>query len=102
MGKKLTPFENELYQRTDEVMHFVWDPIGVAGIPQARDEYDAYLPRVFSMLLEQRAEDEIAAYLVDVEGRRMGLTPAPEKAARVAEVLAAWYRAPGEKYTDRP
>jgi len=44
MGKMLPPKENELRQRTDEVLHYLWDPIGVAGAPGARDEYWSYLP----------------------------------------------------------
>ena len=98
MGRKLSPFEKELYQRTDEVMHYVWDPIGVAGIPRARDEYDSYLPQVFSMLIEQKSEAEVASYLTDIEDRRMGLTPGPEKASQVASMLADWCETLREKY----
>ena len=90
MGRKLTPFENDLYQHTDEVLHYVWDPIGIAGIPQARDEYNSYLPQVFSMLLEQKEEAEIVEYLIKVEDERMGLTPDPVKAAQVAALLTDW------------
>lgn len=49
MGKQLSPFERELYQRVDEVLHYVWDPIGVSDAPEARDEYFSYLPIVFGM-----------------------------------------------------
>jgi len=102
MARKLNPFEKELYQRTDEVMHYVWDPIGIAGIPQARDEYDSYLPQVFSMLLERKAEGEIAAYLSKIEDDRMGLTPSPENAAQVASVLTDWRETLRAKYEVTP
>ena len=82
MGRKLSPFEKELYQRIDEVMHYVCDPIGVAGVPQARDEYDSYLPPVFAMLIERKKEDDIAAYLTEIEDQGMGLTPARRKRLR--------------------
>jgi len=98
MGRTLSPFEKELYQRTDEVMHYVWDPIGVVGVPQTRDEYDPYLPQVFSMLLEQKKEGEIAAYLTGVEDERMGLTPNPERAAQVATILTDWCETLRERY----
>jgi len=98
MGRQLSPFEKELYQRIDEVIHYVWDPIGVAGVPQARDEYDSYLPQVFSMLIEQKGENDIAAYLTGVEDNRMGLTPVPEKAAQVASILTDWCETLREKY----
>lgn len=90
MGRKLSPFESEVHLRTDEVLQYVWDPIGVAGVPQARDEYDAYVPQVFAMLIEEKGEEEIAAYLTRIEEERMGLTPAPQKAAQVASILIDW------------
>ena len=102
MGRKLSPFEKELHQRTDEVMHCVWDPIGVAGIPQARDEYGSYLPQVFSMLIERKREDEIAEYLTGIEANRMGLTPASEKASQVASILTDWCETLRGKYDAAP
>ena len=98
MGRKLTPFEKELYQRTDEVMHYVWDPIGVAGIPQARDEYDSYLPSVFAMLIEKKTESEIASFLTTIEQERIGLTPNLEAASRVASILEDWRETLSDKY----
>ncbi|CAD6563044.1 hypothetical protein ACFQ3P_41525 [Paraburkholderia sabiae] len=50
MGYKLADDELELHRRVDEVLFYVWDPIGVANSPAARDEYYGYLPIVFSML----------------------------------------------------
>jgi hypothetical protein len=92
MGKVLPPKENELYQRTDEVLHYLWDPIGVAGAPGARDEYWAYLPHVFALLMERGDERAIADYLVSVERESMGLRGRPEKALEVARKLIE-YRA---------
>ena len=98
MGRKLNPFEKELYQRTDEVVHYVWDPIGVAGIPQARDEYDSYLPQIFTMLLELKDEGKIAAYLTEIEEVHMGLALDPKKASHVASILIDWHQNLQEKY----
>jgi hypothetical protein len=74
MGHRLEQHQNELYRRVDEVLSYLWDPIGVAGIPEARDEYQGYLPHVFSMLVNGSAKGAIADYLNEVEGDRMGLT----------------------------
>ena len=49
-----------------------WDPIGVAGIPEAADEYDTYVGAVGRMLREGRGADEIRAYLTFVRVDRMG------------------------------
>jgi hypothetical protein len=46
-----------------------WDPIGVAGIPEAADEYDAYGAKAYVMLMdEQASEQAIAAYLFEEDG----------------------------------
>jgi len=87
MKEKLSPREKELYRWTDEILHYLWDPIGVSDIPQARDEYYSYLPRVFARLIENSKDQEIAAYLVKVEEGSMGLTPNKEKALNIAQVL---------------
>ncbi len=71
--------ELELYRRVDEVLFYVWDPIGVATSPTARDEYYGYLPIVFSMLQGEGANASIiAAYLDSIASERMGLDANPE------------------------
>ena len=52
----------------------MWDPIGVSGIPQARDEYRSYLPRVFSLLIHHAPETELVAFLVTTAIETMGLS----------------------------
>jgi len=102
MGIQLSPFEKEFYQRTDEVMHYIWDPIGIAGIPQARDEYDSYLPQVFAMLIERRDEGEIALHLIGNEEERMCLTSDQVKATQVASILTDWCETLRDKYEATP
>jgi len=98
MSRKLTPHEKELYQRIDEVMHYVWDPIEVSGVPQARDEYVAYLPQVFAMLLESKDRGAISTHLTKVEEEQMGIMPNKQKAEEVADVLLDWYSVLQQKY----
>jgi hypothetical protein len=90
MGQKLSPADMELYRRVDEVLHYVWDPIGVAGNPMARDEYDGYLPHVFGILKENGGAEEIARYLGKVEVDRMGLKENVDGNKEVAQALLEW------------
>ncbi|WP_176046558.1 hypothetical protein [Burkholderia sp. BCC1644] len=90
MGQKLSDSELELYRRVDEVLHYVWDPIGVATSPAARDEYQGYLPRVFAMLREEMDAAHLATYLDSVATESMGLNANPEHSKRVAELLLNW------------
>ncbi len=87
MGKRLQPHEAELYRRCDEILHYVWDPIGVSNAPAARDEYHSYLPRVFAHVLGESKSSAIAEYLVSVEAEAMGLSPRRDHAQHVAALL---------------
>jgi len=87
MKNKLNEQEKKLYRQVDEVLHYMWDPIGVRGIAQARDEYYSYLPQVFSRLINNGSVEDIASYLVSVERDSMGLTPDKENASKIADVL---------------
>ena len=80
-------YENELYKRADEVLHYIWDPVGVADSAYARDEYWGYLPKVFSMLLTDEPAENIVEYLLRVESESMGLAPDQEKAKTVVGLL---------------
>lgn len=86
-GKKLSSAQTELYKRTDEVLHYIWDPIEVSDSAYARDEYWGYLPHVFSLLVQNKSKNEILEYLLSVELDSMGLTPNRKNAERVVEIL---------------
>ena len=71
-----------------------WDPIGVRGVPEAADEYDAYLGQIGSRLRAGATAEDIAAFLTDVEEVRMGLGPSPAARSRnqaLAARLRAWF-----------
>jgi hypothetical protein len=69
-----------------------WDPIGVRDVPQAQDEYDAYVAKAYVMLVDETATvDDLAHYLASIE-EYMGLTATTrsvERCRRVAEALIA-------------
>jgi hypothetical protein len=69
----------------------VWDPIGVAGIGQARNEYDAYLGQVAHRLRRGASADEIAAYLASIRTERIKLDANPAADERAALAMAEWY-----------
>lgn len=51
-----------------------WDPIGVAGIPEAVDEYDSYALHLHGMLTAGTSVETVAGYLNWVVTARMELT----------------------------
>ena len=50
MKHSLDAKQKALYRAIGEILHYVWDPIGIAGVPQARDEYDSYVAQVKAQL----------------------------------------------------
>ena|ERR1041385_7501486 len=65
----------EVMQTIREVLMRDWDPIGVAGIPEAADEYDMYIASVYRILVDTRSEDELVSFLFRTETQTMGLSP---------------------------
>jgi hypothetical protein len=76
-----------------EVLMREWDPIGVSDFAEAQDEYDAYVGKIYVMLMDDRASvGTIAEYLFDAATVHMGLSEESiehEAAIRTAEVLVA-------------
>jgi hypothetical protein len=101
MGIKLEPKDEELYRRVDEVLHYIWDPIGVPGVPQARDEYYSYLPSIFKLVQDGASADAIAQHLTDIVVNRMGLNGTIKDSLEVVSVLQDWKEALDEKYDGR-
>jgi hypothetical protein len=82
--------ERRFYRVVGEVLHYIWDPIGVAGVPQARDEYDGYVPQVFALLRSGAIEAEISEHLQLLSEDRMGMSRLAERANEAASVLVDW------------
>jgi hypothetical protein len=98
MGQKLSPPDLALYRAVDEVLHYIWDPIGVSGVPEARDEYQGYLPQVFKLVRERQSEETIANYLGTIATERMGLSERKERDLEVAQLLLNWQSVIHEKF----
>ena len=77
--------------RVREILLRYWDPIGISGIPEAKDEYDAYADAAYVMLMGGQTASAIAAYLFKIASQHMGLSDhggLAEKSEHVAKLLA--------------
>jgi hypothetical protein len=84
-----------VHNRADEILHYVWDPIGIAGTPQARDEYDSYVPEVVRMLFAGADSETIAKHLHALETDHIGLTRfgmVSKATRRAAELLTTHFQ----------
>jgi hypothetical protein len=77
-----------------EILMREWDPIRIRTIAGSReDEYDRYIDGIYALVADRHpSEEKIAAYLLDVQSRRMGLRvtdAARERCHRAAQSLIA-------------
>jgi len=83
-------FETGLLRAVDEVLFYVWDPIGINNEPNARDEYYSYVPQVFEWLRadlpESEIREELMKYLTHVENNLINM--GGNKEAMVDRLLA--------------
>ncbi len=64
----------QIQQTIRQVLMQDWDAIGVAGVPQAQDEYDSYVGPVYRLLASGASDSELIDYLYRTETETMGLT----------------------------
>lgn len=76
-----------LHAAIKDVLLKEWDPIGVQAIPEAQDEYDAYVSAVYSMLVTRKPVSEVFKYLLWLETEPMGLTADRQRTQSIAEKL---------------
>lgn len=80
-------FHTALHRHTDEVLHYLWDPIGISDIPQARDEYTSYVPKVVEKLLNGDDAEAIARHLDTISDESIEFGTNHAKSLRCAEIL---------------
>lgn len=76
----------ELERRIDEVLFYVWDPIGVSDTPAARSEYSSYTMTILKCVLDGDIK-KIAVQLGKIESTSMGLATNETKNLEIAELL---------------
>jgi hypothetical protein len=70
-----------------EVLMREWDPIGVADIPEAADEYDSYIGQVHGLLVRREPPYKLVDFLWWAETEYMGLAGNRRRTEQVAERL---------------
>lgn len=65
--------QHEFGQRVDRILWEDWDPIGINGCSEARNEYRGYAGNIVGMIWNGTTKTEILDYLFWAESERMGL-----------------------------
>jgi hypothetical protein len=64
----------EIQQKIRDVLMQHWDPIGVADVPEAQDEYDSYVGPVYRLLVSGASDVDVIEFLYKTETETMGLS----------------------------
>jgi len=64
-----------------------WDPIGVANVPQAQDEYDSYVSQIHGFLIRHEPRHKLVDFLWWAETEHMGLYGNRQRTEKVADLL---------------
>lgn len=82
--------EQALRKAAGEVLHYVWDPVGVAGVVSARDEYEGYVEGVCSLIWSGANGEIIAEFLVRAAEEGMGILDTRQRAEAAGTKLLEW------------
>ena len=89
MTEKMLPKDAQLYRRIEEAVHYIWDPIGISAIPQARDEYSSYVTAIYGRV-QAGNKKELIEYLKWAATENMGLSYDSERTEEAAQAMLAW------------
>ena len=64
----------EIHRQIDSVLLLDWDPIGVANVPEAQDEYRSYCRGVYDVAVQTRSTHAVAQHLLRIERECMELS----------------------------
>ena len=82
----MTREQKEIFKSVDEILWNEWDPIGVNDVAP-RDEYQSYVPEIFSLLIQNRTDKEIADRLYKIETETIGVIGSREHCLTIAKKL---------------
>jgi hypothetical protein len=63
----------EIHRQMRVILARDWDPIGVADVPGAFDEYFSYVRGAYDVAVETRSAEAVASHLIAIECDRMDL-----------------------------
>lgn len=79
-----------LRQRVDEILFYVWDPLGFAPKAEFRTEYEGYLADILAMVEGDADTKAIAKRLKEIVRTHMARSGFAESSDKAAEMLVRW------------
>ena len=87
----MTKNEKEFYNRIDEILHYIWDPIDISGIPPARDTYKIDVATIYDMFMNKKPAEELVRTLTFMSNKRDGVKPSISRDEKVIKIISEYY-----------
>jgi hypothetical protein len=84
---------DELERRIDEVLFYIWDPIGVGPNPDARTEYRSYAKTILKFLSDNPDRHAVQKYLCEIEAGMLAQPANERRAEEVVELIMSHKKA---------
>jgi len=81
---------DELRKRINEILLYVWNPIGIEATSKTSHEYETYAGQVLELVLKNAGKEEVSDYLSKVVQEQLGLDPNQEHNDIVAVLVCDW------------
>jgi hypothetical protein len=82
----MTREQNLLFEFIEDLLSYEWDPLGLSGFgPQ--DEYQTYVPQIFSLTMGNAPAEGIADRLRSLEAETLGVAGDSQKCKRLARLI---------------
>ena len=85
--KKAQKKAKQIQNKIRTILLSDWDPIGVSDIPEAQDEYDEYIGKIYGVLSRTKSEEKLFELLCQIETEYMELECNKESLRTVARKL---------------
>ncbi len=82
----MTREQNALFEFIEDLLSYEWDPLGLNGFGP-RDEYQTYVPQLFSLAVGNATADQIAQKLRYLETETIGVAGDYEKCKQLARII---------------
>lgn len=82
----MTREQNVLFEFIEDLLSCEWDPLGLNGFGP-RDEYQTYVPQIFSLAVGNATADQIAQKLRSLETETIGVAGDLEKCKQLARII---------------